>query len=170
MEINRDMFVDDRGRYRTQSLFLEIAYDTDALFTLKDYDHEYKGKTYPSLKRMFLEDSDPTEYIFATNRLAGWEHWQKISENKVLAVHINKWRFELELKLRSEGIKHVIHSARKKGNWLAGKFLAERGWEVRAGAGRPGKEEIERSIAIDKAIASEYEDDFARLKVINGGS
>lgn len=161
------MFVDDRGRYKTLSLFLEIAYNKDAIFTLKEYDHEYEGKTYYSLKKLFLEECDPTEYRFATKYLAGWEHWQRMTNNKVLAVHIDKWRAELELKLRSEGIEWILKSARKKQNWLAAKFLAEKGWEIR-NAGRPSKEEVEKNIAIEAKIQSEFDDDIARLRVING--
>lgn len=167
MEITRDLLVDDRGRYKTLSLFLEIAYDKDAIFTLKDYDHEYEGKMYYSLKKLYLETSDPTEYRFATTHLAGWDHWQKICNNKVLAQHVEKWRVEMELKLRSEGVERIIKSARSKGNWLAAKFLAERGWETRT-AGRPSKDEVEKNIAIEAQIASEFEDDVARFKVVNG--
>lgn len=161
------MFVDDRGRYKTLSLFLEIAYDKDAIFTLKDYDHEYNGKMYYSLKKLFLEESDPTEYQFATKYLAGWEHWQRICNNKVLSQHVEKWRVELELKLRSEGVAWIIKSARKKQNWLAAKFLAEKGWELRS-AGRPSKEEIEKNLAIESKIHSEFEEDVARFRVVNG--
>lgn len=166
-KLDRNCFVDERGRYKTLSLFLEIQYDADAIYTLKGYDHEYKGKTYTSLKRLFLEMSDPTEYEFANTYLADWDHWQKICNNKVLALEINKWRSELELKLRAEGVQWVLKSARKKGNWLAGKFLAERGWETRV-AGRPSKEEVERNTAIESAISKEFEDDIARLKVVHG--
>ena len=161
------MFVDDRGRYKTLSLFLEIAYDKDAIFTLKDYDHEYNGKMYYSLKKLFLEESDPTEYQFATKYLAGWEHWQRICNNKVLSQHVEKWRVELELKLRSEGVAWIIKSARKKQNWLAAKILAEKGWELRS-AGRPSKEEIEKNLAIESKIHSEFEEDVARFRVVNG--
>ena len=167
MELTRDMLVDDRGRYKTLSLFLEIAYDKDAIFTLKDYDHEYEGKMYYSLKKLYLETSDPTEYQFATTYLAGWDHWQKICNNKVLAQHIEKWRIELELKLRAEGVQRILKSARSKGNWLAAKFLAERGWETRA-AGRPTKDEVEKNIAIEAQIQGEFEDDLKRFKVVNG--
>ena len=167
MELTRDMLVDERGRYKTLSLFLEIAYDKDAIFTLKDYDHEYNGKMYYSLKKLFLEESDPTEYQFATKYLAGWDHWQRLCNNKVLAQHIEKWRIELELKLRSEGVRWIVNSARKKQNWLAAKFLAEKGWEVRA-AGRPSKEEVEKNLAIETKIAGEFDDDIARLKIVNG--
>lgn len=167
MEFNREDFVDEKGRYKTLSLFLEIAYDSDAIYTLKGYDHEYKGKTYLSLKKLYLELADPTEYEFANTYLADWEHWQKICNNKVLAQEVAKWRNELELKLRAEGVQWIIKSARKKGNWLAAKFLAEKGWEVRT-AGRPSKEEVERNTAIESAIQKEFDDDIARLRVING--
>lgn len=161
------MLVDDRGRYKTLSLFLEIAYDKDAIYTLKGYDHTHEGKTYISLKRLYLECSDPLEYEFATKYLADWDHWQKICNNKVLAQHIEKWRFELELKLRAEGVQRVIKSARGKGNWLAAKFLAEKGWETRI-AGRPSKEEVERETKIQTAIQSEFEEDIVRLRAVNG--
>lgn len=168
MNNTRDVYVDDRGRYKTLSLFLESTYDKGALFTLKDYDHEYHGRTYPSLKKLFLETSDPTEYIFATKHLAGWDHWQKICANKVLAQHVNKWRYELELKLRSEGIQWVIKSARSKQNWLAAKFLAEKGWETRI-AGRPSKEEVERELKIQADIDNEYSDDLERIRLVKHG-
>lgn len=168
LEIPRESLVDERGRFKTLSLFLEISYDKDAIFTLKDYDFEYDGKMYYSLKKIFLDESDPTEYQFATKHLAGWDHWQKICNNKVLALHINKWRAELDLKLRSEGIRWIINSARKKQNWLAAKFLAEKGWEVRA-PGRPSKEDIERETKIQASIEAEFNEDIARLKLVQNG-
>ena len=166
MNNTREMLVDDRGRYKTLSLFLEIAYDRDAIFTLKDYDHEYNGKTYISLKRLFLEASDPTEYTFATKYLAGWDHWQKICNNQVLAKHIEKWRFELELKLRSEAVR-IISGQSRKGSVTAAKWLAERGWDDRP-AGRPSKSEIEKQTKIIQDVQNEFEQDYARLRVIGG--
>lgn len=168
MEITREMLVDNMGRYKTLSLFLESEYDKDAIFTLKDYDHQYGDRLYPSLKRLFLETSDPTEYIFATKYLAGWDHWQKICANQSLAKHVEKWRYELELKLRSEGVQWVIKSARSKQNWLAAKFLAEKGWETRI-AGRPSKEEVDRELKIQSDIYNEYEDDLQRMRLVKNG-
>lgn len=162
------MLVDERGRYKTLSLFLEIAYDKDAIFTLKGYDHVYEGKTYYSLKKLFLEASDPTEYEFATKYLADWDHWQKMCNNKLIAQHIEKWRYELELKLRAEGVQWVIKSARKKQNWLAAKFLAEKGWETRL-AGRPSKDEVERELKIQADIQNEYSDDLDRIRLVKHG-
>lgn len=86
---DRSRFRDRTGKYITQSLFLENGYNTElAVYTLTDEDKEYKGKVYPSLRRLFLECMDPTEYVFATTYLWGWEHWQRICANKMMAEFI----------------------------------------------------------------------------------
>lgn len=63
---------DTQGRPLTQSLFLEPNYNVDyAYYTMDDDDKNFKGKVYPSLKRLYLEMEDPTEYEFATTYLLG---------------------------------------------------------------------------------------------------
>ena len=71
IENKHQKMVDKMGKYRTQSLFLEIGYGDDAIFTLKDQDHVHDGKTYLSLRKMYLEFNDPTEYQFANEVLLG---------------------------------------------------------------------------------------------------
>lgn len=154
--------IDSKGRFLTQSLFLEIGYNEDALFTLKDIDHFHNDKTYISLKSRYLELEDPTEYEFASQYLAGWRHWQKICENKLLKAHIQEWRAELEYKLRAQAVKSLIGQART-GNFQASKWLADRGWETRA-AGRPSKEEIEREVKFQAKAEDEFTADIIRLK------
>jgi hypothetical protein len=153
--------LDGMGRFRTQSLFLELGYAEEALFTLKDFDHEWNGKIYPSLKRLYLEMADPTEYAFATEYLLNWRHWQRICENKVLGRHIDEWRDELEVKLRSKAILDAIHAA-KDGNFQAAKWVADRGWSTK-GRGRPSKEEVERETKIQARISDEYSGDVVRM-------
>ena len=166
MTYERSDFTDARGRYLTLSLFLEIEYKEEALYTLKDYDHEYNGKIYPSLKKLYLEVGDPTEYQFATKHLAGWDHWQKIIGNKILLQEVEKWRTELEMKLRSEAVR-TIYGQSRKGSVTAAKWLAERGWDDRP-AGRPSKAEIEKQTKIIQDVQNEFEQDYARLRVIGG--
>lgn len=152
---------DSMGRPLTQSLFLEIGYSEQAVFTLKEQDHEHNGKSYPSLKRLYLECGDPTEYEFATTYLLGWRHWQRLCENKVIAKHVSEWRDELEIKLRSQGVKEVMKSA-VAGNYQAAKFLADRGW-INRGAGRPSKDEVEHERKVQAQITDEFSADVVRL-------
>lgn len=156
--------LDSTGRPITQSLLLELQYSPLAVYTIKDVDYEYNGKLYPSLKRLYLEEEDPTEYLFATKYLLGIKHWLRICDNKLFTPHVEEWRFELELKLRAKGVKGLIESA-AKGSQTSLKWLSDRGWSDRP-AGRPSKDEIEREKKIQMNIASEYDEDLKRLTVV----
>lgn len=152
---------DSMGRYLTQSLFLEFAYNEDAIYSLKEQDHFHNGRVYYSIKRIYLEMADPTEYEFASAAFAGWKHWQKICDNKAIRKHIDEWRSELEYKLRCAGVKALIVQG-SSGNFQAAKWLADRGWESR-GAGRPSKEEVDREKAFQSRAGDEFSADVVRL-------
>jgi len=157
-------FLDVNGQPLTQSLFLEIGYSTKyAIYTLKDYDHEYKGKIYPSIKHLYLDEEDPTEYVFANKYFMSWSHWKRVCENKVLQLHINEWREELEIRLRSMAVRALRDmSQSENGNFQASKYLADRGWEKR-GAGRPSKAEIEKRAKVADRVNGDFEADIKRL-------
>lgn len=162
--IDKSKMIDPMGRPLTQSLFLEIGYSEYAVYTLKEFDHEYKGKLYPSLKKLYLKEEDPTEYAFAEKHLLGWQHWRRLCENKVIAKHIDEWREELELKIRSQAIRDMQNlCASESGNFSAAKFLADRGWEKRS-AGRPSKAEKERHLRIEERIHEEFSADIKRME------
>lgn len=162
--IDKNKLTDSMGRPLTQSLFLELGYSEYAVYTLKEYDYPYKGKHYPSLKRLFLLEEDPTEYTFAEKHLLGWQHWKRLCENKAIAKHIEEWREELELKIRSQAVRDMMNMcASESGNYSAAKFLADRGWEKRA-AGRPSKAEKERHLRVEERINEEFSADIKRLE------
>lgn len=164
MEIDKKAMLDEMGRFITQSLFLEINYTDKAQYTLKDEDHEYNGRIYPSIKRLFLEMEDPTEYEFANTYFCGWRHWQRIAANKAINKYIDEWREELEYKLRAKGIKQIIASTKNPmGGLQASKWLADRGWSTRA-AGRPSKAEIEREKEFAAKVEDEFRADIIRFK------
>lgn len=161
--IDKSKLVDTMGRPLTQSLFLEIGYTDYSVYTLKEFDYTYKGQLYPSLKKLYIKEEDPTEYVFADKHLLGWQHWKRLCENKVIASHIEEWREELELKIRSQAVRDMMNlCASESGNFSAAKFLADRGWEKRA-AGRPSKAEKEKHTRVEERIAQEFEADVIRL-------
>lgn len=161
--IEKDRLVDTMGRPLTQSLFLEIGYSEYAVYTLKEFDYKYKDKLYPSLKKLYLKEEDPTEYVFAEKHLLGWQHWKRLCENKLIRKHVDEWREELELKIRSQAIRDMQNlCASENGNFSAAKFLADRGWDKR-GAGRPSKAEKERQERIQDRIEEEFAADVARM-------
>lgn len=161
MQIDKNRLIDSTGRPLTQSLFLEIGYTDFAVFTLKDQDFDYNGKQLPSLKRLYLEFEDPTEYEFANTYLLGWRHWKRMNENKILKKHFEEWREELEYRMRSKGVRSLLKSA-TNGNFQAAKFFVDRGWDKRQ-AGRPSKAELEKEKAFQERVSEEYGGDVVRL-------
>lgn len=162
--LSKDKLKDTMGRPLTQSLFLEIGYNVPyAVYTLNDEDKEYQGNIYPSLKRLFLECEDPTEYVFAKTHLLGWGHWQRLNENKILRPYFDEWRVELEVALRSDAIRSIMDlTVQDTANFQAAKWLADGQWNKR-GAGRPSKAEVERETRIRTRIGEELDFDVERM-------
>lgn len=161
--IDKSKFYDSRGRALTQSLFLEQGYTDFAVYTLKEDDYEYKGKVYPSLKRLYVEFEDPVEYEFARKYLAGWSQWKQMNENKALASHIAEWREELMVKLRCQGVRDMIDQSAEGNSFQASKWLAEGGWDKKA-VGRPSKKDQQKEQRVKELMQSEFDSDFARLQ------
>lgn len=163
MKVDKSRLKDSQGRPLTQSLFLEIGYETDkAVYTLKDEDHMYEGNIYPSLKRLFIEMEDVVEYDFAREYLLGWQHWQRLNRNKILAKHFQEWREELELAIRSQSIKNIIDMTATGDSFQASKWLADRGWDKKA-VGRPTKSDKAREERMNKRLEDEFSADVVRL-------
>ena len=159
-------FRDAKGGWITQSLFLETMYDVKwASYTLKEEDYEYKGTIYPSLKRLYLEARDITEYEFATKHLGGWQHWKKLVKNRDFMPHLEAWREELELLLQAEGIKQQLNLA-KKGNANATRWVAERGWAEKK-AGRPSKAQVEGETKRQASMAADIEEHARNIGLMN---
>lgn len=161
---DRTPFLDSSGRPLTQSLFLEIGYRPEAIYTLKDYHFEYEGRYLPSAKLLYLEMNDPTEYEFAERYFLNWNHWQRIAANNVIKRYVDEWRAELEIKLRSRAVRLTVAHA-ESGNHAAAKWLAEKGWDKRD-AGRPTKAEVARERAVMAKAENEYSADVVRLKAV----
>jgi len=158
-------FKDQNGNFYTQSLFLELAYDNPkhAIYTLKDDDHEFKGKAYRSIKKLYIATGDPTEYKFATEYLGGWNHWKRLlSKTSLLHPYIEEWREELEVKMRSAGVARMVHNSYDSPT--AAKWLAEKGWTDKRTAGRPSKAEAKGEKKQKAAVKSVIQSDLERLR------
>ena len=164
-EIDKSKFKDDNGRYIVQGLFLEDKYNHDlAVFTFDGEDKIHKGKTFVSLKRLYLEHGDPKEYSFARKYLYDWNHWQRLCKNSIIGRHIDQWRKELELDLISEGVSAIIHLATNEGSYQAAKYLADAGW-TKDKVGRPSKEQIEGKVKEMAEEDQKYNEDFNLIKM-----
>lgn len=158
-------FKDEKGRYIVQGLFLEDRYNDDmAVYTFAGEDKTYKGKVFPSLKRLYLEFGDPKEYTFANEYLYDWPHWRRLCNNAIVSRHIEEWREELQLKLVSEGVLDLITLAQDHNSYQAAKYLADRGWD-KSEKGRPSKEQIDGELKKRADKVEEDNKDFQLLKL-----
>jgi hypothetical protein len=161
---DRAAFKDDQGAYLTQSLFLEVGYNKDrAIYTFNDEDKEYKGKIFKSLRKLYLETEDPTEYIFATRYLHGWDHWQRIVNNEILLERIEKWREELEVKLRSKGVRAMLSLT--ESNATAAKWAVDGLW-ARSKPGRKTAAQKRKEERVQKRVTDDTRDDVSRVTSI----
>lgn len=152
---------DAMGRALSQSLFLEPNYNDFAIYTLDGEDKVYKGRTYPSLKRLYLSMSDPTEYEFANTYLIDWPHWKKLMGNAIILRHIEEWREELALKMQAEAVRTMMDLS--ENNAQAAKWLADRSWDKK-GVGRPKKEQMKQERAIQERLDGEFGADILRMQ------
>jgi hypothetical protein len=147
-------FKTPQGKHYLRGLFYEetLADKSTVSYTLKDDD--YAG--YPSLRRLYLETNDPTEYEFACKYLAGWKHWEMLSESAWFKPYVTRWRKELDLRLKSKALVKIMEIADKEGKeaFNANKFILS--WKSDTNkVGRPSKNEIIDRTEELKAIAAD---------------
>lgn len=152
------------GGWLLQALFFETTLSDrpHVKFTLKDQDHA----GYPSLYRLYMETNDPTEYIFATQYLGGWEHWERLCECSWFQPYVTRWRKELDLRFRAHALQNIraIADSDAKDKLTANKILLSYAPKGEAkGRGRPSKAEVQQEA---KRMAQEQrnlKEDFERI-------
>jgi hypothetical protein len=119
---------------RTKSLFLELCYLNPefAIFTTKEEDHHHNGKVYVSLSKLYLSivPSDPTEYDFSQVVFGSWHTWDVIRSSPQIKPFYNRWRKEVEVKIKSKAIQAIAQEMAEGGrsSFSAAKLLLDRGW------------------------------------------
>lgn len=155
---------DVTGRYLTRALFVEL--------TDKEMSEKYPPRcTLKEAHDLYLSVADPTEYRFAEKLLGSdytifWDQWRRLLATPDFMVFLNKWREELEIKLRSNAVLTLKESAKDPEKGVtAARWLAEKGWEPKRKVGRPSKEEMETEKKVVAALTSVIDSDAERINV-----
>ena len=163
-------FKNSSGAHLLKTIFFELddAEKTQAIYTLKDYDHTVNGVLYPSLRRLYVDLADPTEYLFSEQYLDGWSHWKKLCSASFFLPHLKEWREELEVKLRAQELVRIRKVAESGGkeSFQAQKFLVTNGWktpEEKEKVGRPSKTKIKEEAEKLFQERTEFDEDFERI-------
>jgi hypothetical protein len=156
---------------QTKGLFYELTLPEDrkemgTSWTLKEHDLQADGKVYKSMKKLFIEMEDVTEYDFAMTALGSYKHWERVTESPILKPHIEQWRKELNLKLKAKAMKSIIKSATvdEKLSFQAMKYLADNEYIDKSNKrGRPSKEELNAELRREAEISKSFKDDAERI-------
>lgn len=152
------------GRLRTQSLFQEFKDPGyPAFFTLREQDYtDQDGNTYVSLRRLYIEAEDPTEYAFAQKAFGSWRHWDRIRNLQWFRPHWEDWKTELDVRLRSQGVEALISEARA-GSVPAARYLASGEYKKAKKRGRPTSEEVTGERKRMAAEQADLDEDAERI-------
>lgn len=150
-----------------KALFYEmtLADKAHVIYTLKDVDH----KGLPSLYRLYMEMDDPTEWEVSQKLVDGWEHWEMLCNCTWFKPYIERWRKELELRMKSKALARIKSEAKtnSKESFMANRYLIEKGWEPKdsqkAGRGRPSKDEIRKAANEIASTQDRITGDFERI-------
>lgn len=163
--------------FQTKGLFYETTLPEErpvfgTSWTLKEKDLVVGDKTYTSMKRVYLEMEDVTEYDFAMATLGSFKHWERLLESPIIIKHITQWRKELNLKLKARAMKSIIKAATEdeKLSFQAMKYLADNEYLDKKGKrGRPSKEEVKAELRREVEVSKTFKDDAERigLKLVN---
>lgn len=165
--IDYSLLKDKMLRFRTRSLFKEMwkqgsGQDQPPIFSLKAED-DIDGLI--SLKRIYLECLDPTEYRFAVGLFKDPRHWKHLCGLDWFAPYVERWRWELRAKLRAQAVDNLIRLS--EDNLAAIKTLATEDFiyqsyldesPVKKRVGRPNKDKPDNSPS-EETLA----DDAARI-------
>lgn len=159
-------FRDEWGRLLYSKLFYERTIPATrgkVLYTLKDQDHEGAESLYKN----YLTIGDPTEYAFATEYFESYEHWLTLTQQAWFKPYLERFRRDLETRIRSKALKAIITEAKSgsKNAFVANKYLLDRGWvdKPKNTKGRPSDIDIKnaaKDIAEDK---KKTEEDYLRV-------
>ena len=127
----RNKFRGRNNQHLLQSLFIQKNTEGTALYSLTATDVIKEGQEYPSLRKLFIETDDPTEYTFSQLHLDGWEHWQKLQRSTFLTPYIKEWRKELDVKIKSRALASIIASSQgtSREAFAAQKYLSDGGYK-----------------------------------------
>ncbi len=115
-------------------------------YTLALFEGQHKVYSLAELGELYVEYEDLLEYEFAEKYLDGWSHWEKLLACQPIRVHIDKWREELDIKIRSRALRHIMEEASDPLNRSfvqANRYLIEKSYLLdggsKKGRGRPKK-------------------------------
>ena len=155
LSLNKDTLKgsEGRGAIRTKSLFADVLYEESRHTPVYYLKQEVSDDEYISLKEVYLQIADPTEYEFARMCFYNYQQWETITALPWAINTVNQWRAELQLKLRSEAVREIFNmtvdpDVKETSRLQALKWLADTGF-----VNKNYKTKVSKEAVIDHALA-----------------
>jgi hypothetical protein len=142
-------FKDSRNVWATLSLFGDRA---------GPYKERVRFATFDEARVSFIDQEDPTGFLFSEKYLGGYAHWKALKASS-LGPEIEAWEEELEVKMKCEALQVIKGMAAKQ--FQAAKLLLDRGWEKKAG--RPTKASVDKETRVQSKLKLAYDKDASRI-------
>lgn len=126
--MDQTKFKNTQGMFFLNALFIEKAQTEEtALYSLKDADVWRGTSCYPSIRRLYQEMNDPTEYSFATKYFQSFEHWNLLCQCPWFKPILQEMRLSLQASLKSLAWGKIIQIAKSsdKDSFTANRYLLE---------------------------------------------
>lgn len=161
----KSAYTDKMGRFMTRSLFVETILKEQSLKGIKPMYTLTGVKGFTDVHEMYVNSADPTGYSFAIEAFESWDHFLHLSSLSWFRKHLASWESELEVKIRSKGMKALMKTATTEGSrgTTAAKYIADAGWKTKRG--RPSKEDVEREQIQQARIKEDLGDDAKRMNL-----
>ena len=127
--------------------------------------HEPSDEEIANLYPKFMSTLDPTEYKFAIKHVGSWELWQTMLKIPRIKIQVDKWRRELDVKIRSEALARILEASQGETRDALGanRYLLEANFLGKEKVGRPSKEAIATEAKKIVARNEQVEEDYKRL-------
>lgn len=148
----------------TRQLFFELStllpddkVKIEPIFSLK-------GRPgFVDARATFVELGDPTGYKWAMSYLKSWEHFEHLLGCIWFTKELESWIREIDIIHTSRAVQRIKEIADDGGtqSLAAAKYLAQKGWEKRAG--RPTKEAITGELKKQAELVDAHTADMERI-------
>ncbi len=122
---------------------------------------------------VYVECEDITGYTAAMTLIGSWPEWERIKRDwKTFNQHLKLWNDEITVRLKSKAIAKLNEIAQGDTTQAASaaKWLAEEGWNKRAGKGRPSEAERKREAReLASALSETGAETNRMLEILEGG-
>lgn len=157
-----DKWKGDGTSWKTQGLFLEHAHSDQkekALYSIQPWDKEYKGKTYLSLHKLYVEMEDVAEWEFAQKYMGGYQHWLTLKASPFFKEPYATMVEELNAKVKGRSISVMMQQMRDgEASQATLKYLADNDFIKKNAVGKP-----KRKKPADKKAGSVVSLDLKRI-------